>query len=273
MHAEVGEDRRRSAVLATVRGPAQVDVRLDGVPAGVLQGVGPDLREQADPPALVPAQVDDDAALVRGLLERRVQLRTAVAAQRAEGVPGQALGVHAHQGGVRQRVHRDERDVLGAGLEVAVAVHPERAVLRRQRGDAGAVHPRRCGGLDGRAGGPLAGVAGLRVGVVHPAPGDEVLDGQQHQALGRRERRGVGQPGHRRRRRSTSSAIPPTGSRPREPAQVDGGLGVPGPVQHAARHGPQRQHVTGTDEVAGAGRRVAPGRAGCARGRRPRCRW
>ena len=43
---------------------------------------------------------------------------------------------------------------------------------------------------------------------------------------------------------------------PGQPGQVDGGLGVPGPAQHAAVAGPQRHHVPGADEVTGDRRRV-----------------
>ena len=98
LHPEVGEDRRRRAVLAPVRGPAEVEVGLDGVPALVLQRVRGDLGQQADPAALVPAQVDDGAALLGGELQGRVELRAAVAAGRAERVAREALGVHAHDG-------------------------------------------------------------------------------------------------------------------------------------------------------------------------------
>ena len=38
---------------------------------------------------------------------------------------------------------------------------------------------------------------------------------------------------------------------PGEPGEVDGGLGVPGPPQHAALAGAQRQHVPGPHQVAG----------------------
>ena len=43
---------------------------------------------------------------------------------------------------------------------------------------------------------------------------------------------------------------------PGEPGEVDGGLGVARPAQHAALAGPQRQHVPGPHQVAGDGRRV-----------------
>ena len=54
--------------------------------------VGPELVAEADAPALVAAQVDDHpAAAPADRSQRRLQLRTAVAAQRPEHVAGQAL--------------------------------------------------------------------------------------------------------------------------------------------------------------------------------------
>ena len=59
---------------------------------------------QADAPALVPADVEHDAAALGGdRRERGVELRPAVAAARAEDVAGEALGVHADQHVLRRR--------------------------------------------------------------------------------------------------------------------------------------------------------------------------
>ena len=59
------------------------------------------------------------------------------------------------------------------------------------------------------------------------------------------------------------------GGEPGEPGEVDGGLGVPRPAQHAALAGPQRQHVPGPHQVAGDGGRVGEqrDRPGPVRGR------
>ena len=96
--AEVAQDRRPDAVLPQVDGQAQLEVGVDGVEALVLQLVGPQLVGDADAPALVTAQVHDDAAALGGdHLHRRVELRPAVTAPRAEDVAGQALAVHPHE--------------------------------------------------------------------------------------------------------------------------------------------------------------------------------
>ena len=90
--------------MAGVRGQAEVEVGVDGVAAAVLQLVGLQLGDQADPPALVAAEVDDDAAtLLDDPRERLVELGAAVAAVAAEHVAGQALGVHAGEHRLRIR--------------------------------------------------------------------------------------------------------------------------------------------------------------------------
>ena len=54
----------------------------------------------------------------------------------------------------------------------------------------------------------------------------------------------------------TTSASTPAGASPAMPGQVDGGLGVTGPLQHAALAVAQREDVPGPREVFGAGWRV-----------------
>ena len=74
------------------------EVGVDRVVALLLEPVGLDLAGQADAPALVAAQVDDDAlALPLDEIEGGPQLGPAVTAQRAEDVAGQALGVDPHE--------------------------------------------------------------------------------------------------------------------------------------------------------------------------------
>ena len=60
---------------------------------------------------------------------------------------------------------------------------------------------------------------------------------------------------------------------PGEPGQVDGGLGVAAPDEHAALAVAQREDVAGPGDLPRLGRGVGqrPGR--CGPGRRPRCRW
>ena len=96
----------------------------------------------ADAAALVAAEVDDDAAALRGDLPHRgVELRAAVAAARAEHVAGQALAVdpdeHRLAGGGDVTAHeREVRLVVALGAERQA---PERTALRRQAGVGDAV--------------------------------------------------------------------------------------------------------------------------------------
>ena len=97
--AQVGQHRRCSVVAARVGGVAEFEIGLQRVEAGVLEGVRLQLLDQPDAAPLVPAGVDEGTV---GVLHDRgqggLQLFTAVAAQRAEGVPGQTLGVDPHPG-------------------------------------------------------------------------------------------------------------------------------------------------------------------------------
>ena len=91
--------------LSTGRPSSQVGV--DGVVALLLELVGADLVAEADAAALVAAQVDEDArALLLDQVERGLQLGPAVAAQRAEDVAGQALGVHPDEHVLARRPRR-----------------------------------------------------------------------------------------------------------------------------------------------------------------------
>src|SRR5256885_11146758 len=93
-NAEVVEDLRAGAVVPGIRRQPQPQVRVHGIHSGVLELVGAQLLQQPDPPALVAADVEHDApSLGDDRAQRRVQLRAAVAPQRAEHVAGEALGV------------------------------------------------------------------------------------------------------------------------------------------------------------------------------------
>src|SRR5215475_8429190 len=139
-HAEVVQDLGAGAVVARICRQAQVEIRVHGVSAGVLQLVRLQLVQQSDAAALVPAYVKDDAStLGRNAPERGLQLRAAVAPHRAEDIAGQALGVHAHEHvSAITEIADDERDVLGAVVRRLVPVRREHAVVGGQSclGDA-----------------------------------------------------------------------------------------------------------------------------------------
>ena len=59
--------------------------------------VGAELVDEPDAATLVAPHVDDDAAVLLDRVERGLELRAALALERAEGLARQALGVHAHE--------------------------------------------------------------------------------------------------------------------------------------------------------------------------------
>src|SRR5690606_38023237 len=87
------EDLSPHAVVPEVGQEAELLVRLDGVGTLVLKGVRPDLVQQTDATALLTEVDEDPASLARDLGQRGVALEAAVATQRMECVPGQALRV------------------------------------------------------------------------------------------------------------------------------------------------------------------------------------
>ena len=230
VHAEVDQDLRAGAVVAGVGGQAEVEVGVDGVGSGVLELVGLQLVQQADAPALVPADVEHDAAPLLGDGgQRGLQLGAAVAAQRPEDVAGEALGVHADQHVLAVAdLAVDEGDVLALVVGAAVADRGERA--RHQRDD----------GL----GDPLDQlVEALAVGdqVGDRDHAEVVLVGEDAQLLAA---------GHAGRvLLADDLAERPRGAQPGQHGEVDGGLGVAGAAQHPAVLGPQRHDVPGAGQV------------------------
>ena len=130
LDAEVGEDAGCRRVVAGVGGQAEREVGVDGVEAALLQAVRAQLVDEPDAATLVAAHVDDDAALLLDRVERGVELRAALALERAERLAGQALGVHAHERRLGE-VARDDGEVVGAGDAVLVGEEAEVAVRGR----------------------------------------------------------------------------------------------------------------------------------------------
>ena len=103
---EVDEDLRADAVVAQVDRQAELEVGVDRVHPLVLQVVGAQLVQQADPAALLGEVEQDAGALALDHRQRGLELLAAVAAQRVEDVAGQALGVHADEHVVDARRRR-----------------------------------------------------------------------------------------------------------------------------------------------------------------------
>ena len=210
------------------------DVGLDRVLALVLELVRAHLVEEPDPTPLLPHVHEDPAPLGLDPAERLVELEATVAPARVEDVPGQALGVDADE-------HR------------RVAGH--RAHHQRERHaavDRGVVGDR----------GELAEV-GRKLGRRNPPDQfflvdpvlDEVPDRNHLEAVRGRELR---QLRHARHAAVLVEDLADDACRvaPRQPGEVDRGLGVAGAPQNTTPHRAQGKNVARTREVVGAHERV-----------------
>ena len=81
--AQVLEDLQADAVVAQVGAVAEGEVGLDGVEPLVLEGVGPELLDQADPPPLL-RQVDQGARRPRAPIISRAMWSWSPQSQRSE---------------------------------------------------------------------------------------------------------------------------------------------------------------------------------------------
>ena len=163
-----------------------------------------------------------------------MELRTAVAAQGTEDIPGEALAVHPNQDGIRPRdVPLDQGDV---GMRVvvlqfaAVGVDAEEAEVRREID------------LDPLFDQLLPGAT----------PGDEVLHRDELQPMPFRERDQVRKPRHGPVV-VHHPATEPGGGQPGQSHEVDRGLGMAGAHQDAALAGLQGKEVPGAQEILGTG--------------------
>ena len=225
---EVDQDLRADAVVAQVDRQAELEVGVDRVQALVLEVVGAQLVQQADPAALLGEVEQDAGALALDHRQRRLELLAAIAAQRVEDVAGQALGVDAHEHVVDARdVALDQRDVVLVVHQRAVADGGEVAEAGRQA--------RLDHALDE---------------LVVPAPvGDQVGDRDHLQVVLAAVALEVGDAGHRAvvvHDLADHAGRVQTG----QSREVDGRLGLAGALEHAARLGLQREDVAGLDQVA-----------------------
>src|SRR5439155_2484466 len=153
----------------------------------------------------------------------------AIAADRVERVAGEALVVHADQYRLPARnvAHR-ERNVLGLGVADlrAITVDRELAVLRRElrRGHA------------------------FDEALLGHAMGDEVLHRDQAKAVAPRETLELRHPRHRSIRVRDLADDPYRGQHG-EPAEIDGGLGLPGAYEDASVTRLKREDVPGLHDV------------------------
>ena len=125
---QVPEHLRGRGVIPGIVRQTQRPIGIHGVHTVILERIGPQLGGQADPTALMAAQVQQDPGALRGNgLQCRLQLIAAVAAVRTEGVAGETFTVHTHDRrlGLSRIAHqhghvRDVAKGIGARGEDAV---------------------------------------------------------------------------------------------------------------------------------------------------------
>ena len=123
--AERLQHPRGDGKVALVVGEAEPEIGVDRVEALILQRIGPELVDQADAAPFLP-QIEEDAPARGGDRgQRGVQLRPAIAFERAQSVAGQAFAVDPDQRRLAVGIADDQRDMLGS-----VAVRAEGDDLR-----------------------------------------------------------------------------------------------------------------------------------------------
>ena len=229
--SEVPQNLGADAVFALVGAESEVGVRIHGVEPLVLGGVGTQLVDEADAPALLVQVEQDSRALLSDPGERRIELGTAVAPHRAEDFTGETLAVDAHQDGrVRAGFSHLQNQVFRSVKGVLVGDGPERTEPRGEN----------------RRGQPANEGLG-------PEPvADQIGDADDRHSVLFRKGDEVREPRHRpvllhhladHRR----------GIEPRDSREVHPGLGLPGPLQDSAGTRAEREDMARTDEVGGAG--------------------
>ena len=129
--AEHLQHANRDRVVALVVVEAQHRVGIDSVEAGILQLIGTELVDETETTAFLLQVENDAAARLLELGQRQAQLVAAVAASRAEHVPGQARRMQPHRHRPRQvRIAHDDRH-RSAVASVAEDHEPRRTARRR----------------------------------------------------------------------------------------------------------------------------------------------
>ena len=221
------------------------------------------LFKQADAAALLPHVDDHAAARLGDLLHRVLELRTAVALRGVQHVAGQALAVHPHEHRLVLNRHDSRRgldaDPAERQREVRLLIDHRRVREQVELAELGRQLQR-----------DLA----LDELLAPPPVLDQVGDACTSSG------RACAQNSRRSGRRAIDAvfvqhlAEHADFAEPREPAEIDHALGVPGPDQHAAGAGDEAVHVAlVADEIVRArfaGRRRPEW---CGSGRARRCRW
>ncbi len=96
-HAQIGQDLRPDSEVPLVGLESEALVGLDRVETAILQVVGANLVREPDPAPLLPHVEEDPLAGGGDHLQGQAPLLAAIAAERPQDVPGQALRVDTHE--------------------------------------------------------------------------------------------------------------------------------------------------------------------------------
>lgn len=125
-HSKLLEHLGWQFVGAAVGRVAQFQVCLDGIQPLVLKLVSAKLGHQPNSASLLLLIQQDPRSLRSNLAERQLQLQAAVAAQRSEDIPREALGVNPHQRRRRMHVPHHQRDQALDALSCPIRLAPAR---------------------------------------------------------------------------------------------------------------------------------------------------
>src|SRR5712671_59451 len=134
--AERLHDRSGQAEIPKLGHESQREIGAHRIQSAVLQLVGAQLRHETDAAAFAIVVDDEPAVFRRDEAHREVELRGAVAAQRAEHLAGRALRLQAHErrAAAELAVNERERAFNAAGSVALEAERLERAPARRHLG-------------------------------------------------------------------------------------------------------------------------------------------
>ena len=109
---ELAKNRSGVGVIALVVGETETKVGIDRVEPAILQRIGAQLVGEADPPAFLPKVEQHASARFTDQPKRFLQLRPAIAFERAEHVAGQALAMEPNQRRLATECADEESNVV-----------------------------------------------------------------------------------------------------------------------------------------------------------------
>jgi len=143
LHAHRAQDTRGQLKSPAVRVKPKLKIGLNRVQSLILQFVGAQLRHQPDAAPLLLLVDQNACARLDDLVQRQLQLQTAIAPQRVEHIARQALRMNAHQRGRRVDIAHHQGHSLFALRRRPTAVARCFRILRALKAENAEVSPPR----------------------------------------------------------------------------------------------------------------------------------